>query len=140
MKMNKTTERFLWITGAAIGLLVVGKMAYAEGAKSVPAVPPNPAPPAPPLTAPATAASVFTKGTKYTFSAAVPQGVQTDVDLSNALVSAGWSNVAIINFNGYGPVPTGFVAILPGYYAASGVWTGADATPVPPGVFALATP
>ena len=127
--MKKSTRNWLLAGGAAAVVIGGGYYLYKRN---------QPAVPAGQLTA-GTPVTTFTNGQKYTIAAPTPQGITTQADLANALISAGWNSTpTILLFNGQGAAPAGFpTQIAANGYIAQGVWGGASGSAVPAGVVAV---
>jgi hypothetical protein len=124
---KKTKTTLMWVGGAAL-VATVAAVIY-EKNKAPAAVPAGQLTPGTPVTA-------FTPGVKYAFASTIPAGITDSVSLTNALVAAGWAVPQVVYFMGAGTLPAGFQGNTTSY-AATGTWSGAANTPVPPGVVAM---
>jgi hypothetical protein len=122
--MKKSTKILIGVL--AVGGLAAGGIAYAKMHK--PATPAGTPPAGLPMTS-----VTLQPGQKYLLAAAAPAGVTDSISLTNALNSAGWTQVSVNVFNGAGTAPVGMTA-LPGEYIATAIWNGAANTPNPTNV------
>lgn len=127
----------LWVGAAVIVGGAVAAVVYEKNKNASP-TPPGPALPVGTMTP----TTVFNTGGKYGLAGQIGAGVNSSADLVAAFAKLGWSGVQVVYFGPTGGgVPAGMPFLIPGSpatgYIVSGVWGGANNTPVPTGVVAV---
>jgi hypothetical protein len=127
----------LWLGGAALVGVTVAAVVYEKNKAPTSPVPTSLTP------GTWTPTTVFNTGGKYGVASQLGANVTGQAALVQALTAAGWTGVQVIYFGptAAGAAPPPGTPTVPGSpataYIASGIWNGANNTPVPTGVVAV---